>query len=183
VCRLQLCLRPLNWPICSSRCSLPLAWSTCESILETPLLRHSISSAIRTHIRSRQSTGVRGDLFIVQARPETVHSAKPRTAPAEMFHLIREPGPALLAGQALPSNPSMWASEMENSGIFPKRAGFPPLQNAARSAPPTAMSRHEICVCQVVTPAFARAMPGSGTFRENRSARFGGSPRLSLEMK
>ena len=38
---------------------------------------------------------------ILQARPETVHSAKSRTATAEMFHLTRDPGPALLTGQAV----------------------------------------------------------------------------------
>lgn len=31
--------------------------------------------------------GVSGELFIVQARPETVHSAKPRAAAAEVYHL------------------------------------------------------------------------------------------------
>lgn len=45
--------------------------------------------------------GVTGELVILQARPETVHSAKPRTAIAEMFHLTEKPGPALLTGQAV----------------------------------------------------------------------------------
>ena len=45
--------------------------------------------------------GVTGDLVIVQARPETVHSAKPRTAVAEMYRLTAAPGPALLKGQAV----------------------------------------------------------------------------------
>jgi pyruvate,water dikinase len=45
--------------------------------------------------------GVTGELVILQARPETVHSARPRTAIAEMFHLTEKPGPALLTGQAV----------------------------------------------------------------------------------
>ena len=45
--------------------------------------------------------GVTDDLVIVQARPETVHSAKPRTAAAEMFRLTSPPGPVLLTGQAV----------------------------------------------------------------------------------
>ena len=45
--------------------------------------------------------GLAGDLIILQARPETVHSAKSRTATAEMFHLTQAPGPALLTGQAV----------------------------------------------------------------------------------
>lgn len=35
--------------------------------------------------------GVAGELLIVQARPETVHSAKPRTAAAEMYRLTAPP--------------------------------------------------------------------------------------------
>jgi pyruvate,water dikinase len=45
--------------------------------------------------------GVTGALVIVQARPETVHSAKPRTAAAEMFRLTGKPGVPLLTGQAV----------------------------------------------------------------------------------
>jgi pyruvate,water dikinase len=45
--------------------------------------------------------GLTGDLVIVQARPETVHSAKPRTAAAEMYRLTAPPGAPLLAGQAV----------------------------------------------------------------------------------
>jgi pyruvate,water dikinase len=45
--------------------------------------------------------GVTGDLFVLQARPETVHSAKPRTATAERFHLTQAPGAALVTGQAV----------------------------------------------------------------------------------
>jgi pyruvate,water dikinase len=45
--------------------------------------------------------GVTGDLVIVQARPETVHSAKPRTAAAEMYRLTAPPGAPLLTGQAV----------------------------------------------------------------------------------
>jgi pyruvate, water dikinase len=37
--------------------------------------------------------GLTGELVIVQARPETVHSAKPRTAAAEMYRLTAPPGP------------------------------------------------------------------------------------------
>jgi pyruvate, water dikinase len=45
--------------------------------------------------------GVSGDLFIVQARPETVHSAKPRTAIAETYRLGEPPGPPLVTGRAV----------------------------------------------------------------------------------
>jgi pyruvate,water dikinase len=45
--------------------------------------------------------GVTGSLFIVQARPETVHSAKSRTAAAEIYRLTAPPGPPLVAGQAV----------------------------------------------------------------------------------
>jgi pyruvate, water dikinase len=45
--------------------------------------------------------GVSGELFIVQARPETVHAARSRTAIAETFRLTAAPGPALLTGQAV----------------------------------------------------------------------------------
>ena len=45
--------------------------------------------------------GLTGELVVVQARPETVHSAKPRSAAAEMFRLTAKPGPPLLTGQAV----------------------------------------------------------------------------------
>jgi pyruvate,water dikinase len=45
--------------------------------------------------------GVTGELVIVQARPETVHSAKPRTASAETYRLTGKPGPPLVTGQAV----------------------------------------------------------------------------------
>jgi pyruvate,water dikinase len=45
--------------------------------------------------------GLSGELFILQARPETVHSAKPRTAAAEIYQLAQAPGPPLLKGQAV----------------------------------------------------------------------------------
>jgi pyruvate,water dikinase len=45
--------------------------------------------------------GLTGELVIVQARPETVHSAKPRTAAAEMYRLTAPPGTPLLIGQAV----------------------------------------------------------------------------------
>lgn len=45
--------------------------------------------------------GLSGDLYIVQARPETVHSAKPRTAATEVYRLKAAPGAALVTGQAV----------------------------------------------------------------------------------
>jgi pyruvate,water dikinase len=45
--------------------------------------------------------GVTGRLVIVQARPETVHSARPRLAAAEVYRLTKSPGAALLTGQAV----------------------------------------------------------------------------------
>jgi pyruvate,water dikinase len=45
--------------------------------------------------------GATGDLVIVQARPETVHSAKNRAAIAETFRLTAQPGAPLLTGQAV----------------------------------------------------------------------------------
>ena len=45
--------------------------------------------------------GVTGDLVILQARPETVHSAKPRTAATEVYRLVDRPGTPLVSGQAV----------------------------------------------------------------------------------
>lgn len=45
--------------------------------------------------------GLTGDLVIVQARPETVHSAKARTAAAEVYRLTDPPGAPLVKGQAV----------------------------------------------------------------------------------
>lgn len=45
--------------------------------------------------------GMTGELFIVQARPETVHSTKPRTAVAEVYRWKGEPGLPLVQGQAV----------------------------------------------------------------------------------
>ena len=45
--------------------------------------------------------GITGDLFIVQARPETVHATKSRTAVAETFRLTGKPGTPLVSGQAV----------------------------------------------------------------------------------
>jgi pyruvate,water dikinase len=45
--------------------------------------------------------GLTGDLFVVQARPETVHSAKPRTAVAEVYRLQGEHGSPVVTGQAV----------------------------------------------------------------------------------
>ncbi len=45
--------------------------------------------------------GLTGELMIVQARPETVHSAKPRAAAAEMYRLTASPQAPLVTGQAV----------------------------------------------------------------------------------
>lgn len=45
--------------------------------------------------------GVTGEVFIVQARPETVHSSKERQASAEIYQLTAQHGPALVSGQAV----------------------------------------------------------------------------------
>jgi len=45
--------------------------------------------------------GVTGELFVVQARPETVHSTKQRTAAAEVYRLTGDHGAPLVAGQAV----------------------------------------------------------------------------------
>src|SRR5690242_19057815 len=45
--------------------------------------------------------GVTGELFIVQARPETVHSSKATQASAETYRLTGEHGPTLVTGQAV----------------------------------------------------------------------------------
>lgn len=45
--------------------------------------------------------GVTGELFIVQARPETVHSSKATQASAETYRLTGEHGPILVTGQAV----------------------------------------------------------------------------------
>jgi pyruvate, water dikinase len=45
--------------------------------------------------------GISGELFIVQARPETVHSSKSRTAVADIYRLTGKPGEPLLKGQAV----------------------------------------------------------------------------------
>ena len=45
--------------------------------------------------------GVTGALFIVQARPETVHSAKSRAAVAETYRLTDAPGRPIVTGQAV----------------------------------------------------------------------------------
>jgi pyruvate,water dikinase len=48
--------------------------------------------------------GSTGELFIVQARPETVHSAKRIKASAEVYHLNVKPGRPLVVGQLSPSS-------------------------------------------------------------------------------
>lgn len=45
--------------------------------------------------------GVTGQLFILQARPETVHSAKATQASAEIYQLTGEHGSPLISGQAV----------------------------------------------------------------------------------
>jgi pyruvate, water dikinase len=45
--------------------------------------------------------GVTGKLFIVQARPETVHSAKSTKVTADVYHLKVKPGTPLVTGQAV----------------------------------------------------------------------------------
>ncbi len=45
--------------------------------------------------------GVTGELFIVQARPETVHSMKLPHATADVYRLTGRPEPALVSGQAV----------------------------------------------------------------------------------
>jgi pyruvate, water dikinase len=45
--------------------------------------------------------GMSGEMFIVQARPETVHSAKPQTAAASVYRLKDKPGKAMVTGQAV----------------------------------------------------------------------------------
>jgi pyruvate,water dikinase len=45
--------------------------------------------------------GITGELFIVQARPETVHSAKPRAASFDNWRLKGEGGKPLVTGQAV----------------------------------------------------------------------------------
>ena len=45
--------------------------------------------------------GITRELFIVQARPETVHSSKTRDVVAELYRLTEEHGPALVTGQAV----------------------------------------------------------------------------------
>jgi pyruvate,water dikinase len=45
--------------------------------------------------------GISGRLFIVQARPETVHAQKERTATAEVYRLTGPTGPPLVTGQAV----------------------------------------------------------------------------------
>ncbi len=45
--------------------------------------------------------GITGALYVLQARPETVHSAKSRTASAEVYRLQGEGGRPLVTGQAV----------------------------------------------------------------------------------
>lgn len=45
--------------------------------------------------------GLTGELFVVQARPETVHSIKPRAASADVYRLTGDHGEPLVTGQAV----------------------------------------------------------------------------------
>ncbi len=45
--------------------------------------------------------GLAGELYILQARPETVHSAKAQAATASVYRLRDKPGPILVSGQAV----------------------------------------------------------------------------------
>ena len=45
--------------------------------------------------------GISGELFVLQARPETVHSSKPRAAIAVSHRLRKKPGAPLVVGQAV----------------------------------------------------------------------------------
>ncbi len=45
--------------------------------------------------------GITGELFVLQARPETVHSTKPRTATANIYRLRESGGTPLVVGQAV----------------------------------------------------------------------------------
>ncbi|HKY26766.1 MAG TPA: phosphoenolpyruvate synthase [Pyrinomonadaceae bacterium] len=45
--------------------------------------------------------GVTGELFVVQARPETVHSAKTRNVVSEIYHLDPNHGEPIVTGQAV----------------------------------------------------------------------------------
>ncbi len=45
--------------------------------------------------------GITAELFVLQARPETVHSAKPRTATAHVYRLKGSGGTPLVVGQAV----------------------------------------------------------------------------------
>jgi pyruvate,water dikinase len=62
-------------------------------------------SALAGHARPMDlewaKDGVTGELFIVQARPETVHSARSQTAAAELYRLVEPAGTPLVSGQAV----------------------------------------------------------------------------------
>ena len=45
--------------------------------------------------------GVTGKLYIIQARPETVHSKKKREGTSDIYHLTGQPGAPLVRGQAV----------------------------------------------------------------------------------
>ncbi|HEY0375900.1 MAG TPA: PEP/pyruvate-binding domain-containing protein [Pyrinomonadaceae bacterium] len=52
--------------------------------------------------------GVTSELFVVQARPETVHSLKPRTASAEVYRLKGAHALPLVSAALAPTAASSW---------------------------------------------------------------------------
>jgi pyruvate,water dikinase len=71
-------------------------WSTLVEEHYSSLVKHPQPMDIEW-----AKDGVTGELFIVQARPETVHSSKSVRAKAEVFHLKTKPGIPLVIGQAV----------------------------------------------------------------------------------
>ncbi|MGB9179069.1 MAG: phosphoenolpyruvate synthase [Pyrinomonadaceae bacterium] len=69
--------------------------------------------------------GSTGELFIVQARPETVHSKKARTATAEVYRLKGEHGEPLVKGQAVGEKVSVGRVRviLDTSGLASVEAG------------------------------------------------------------
>jgi pyruvate,water dikinase len=66
--------------------------------------------------------GLSGQLFIVQARPETVHSAKPRVASAEVYRLRETPAAPLVRGQAVGEKVGVGAAHVVRE---PSELGWP----------------------------------------------------------
>jgi len=74
-------------------------WACAVEEHYSPLAKHAQPMDIEW-----AKDGVTGELFVVQARPETVHSAKRIEASAEIYHLQVQPGTPLLTGQAVGEN-------------------------------------------------------------------------------